>query len=298
MSETPRKSVAFFESVQNAGQSIMAFGHSVVEKVANLFADDADEDEAPIFTRGEELEEEADESLMRGNGYELSFMAYHRPERHQLPYFFTSQLGAPFPSYHCNPTQKFPSRWTQIPNVRPPVENIVAPRIRLGPRELNEDKQQLMDEMRKAVRIEGKNQPKPRVLNLSHQALGDPYQYEALVTFLDLNRQIDELNLNDNELEDINDLDLENIRILHLSRNNIATFMSIPSLPNCKELYVCENFITGLSGLTSSKFPVLEKIGMAANPFERAEKSRETIAKTLKTLKKVDNMDAEKLRNS
>src|SRR3989338_9647967 len=61
-------------------------------------------------------------------------------------------------------------------------------------------------------------------LNLAYQCLGDPYQYEAFVTFMDLNRNVKILNLNDNELEDINDLNLNSVVRLHVSRNNFVSF--------------------------------------------------------------------------
>jgi hypothetical protein len=220
--------------------------------------------------------------LPRGQGYELSFMHHKDPTMHSKPYFFTTQLGSPFPSYHSNPLPNFPARWCSIPNVRPPCESLTAPRIRLAPIELGKHIN-VLEKMTNAAASEG-SQPHTRTLNLSHQALGDPYQAAALRAFVSLNRYIDTLNLNDNELEDILDLDLSEVRCLHLSHNNFVSFDGIPPLPKCEILHLKDNFLSGYSGLTKSKFPRLRYLTIDLNPIEHDPKLWDRLRDHIPTL--------------
>lgn len=227
----------------------------------------------------------------RGHGFQLSFMHHAEPKNHDKPYFFTTQLGAPHPSYHTNPLPSFPARWTTIPNVKMPCESIIAPRIRLGPQELERifpTKQMLR--MRDAASSEGSNQPKTTTLNLSHQALGDPYQYEAFVTFMALNKHVKVLNLNDNELEDITDLELPEVVRLHLSNNNFISFDALPDLPMCEELFLTDNFLSGLSGLSESKFPRLRVLNVVRNPVHHIANYRTIVLNQIATIEEIDGV--------
>ena len=219
-----------------------------------------------------------------GKGFNLSFMHYKDPTLHAKPYFFTSQLGSPFPSYHSNPQPKFPARWTLIPGVRPPCENLTAPRIRLAPQELV-PKVDVFRKMRNVGHSES-TQGDVKVLNLSHQCLGDEYQLYGLLAFLAINKEVEVLNLNDNELEDIIVLEevVKKVRVLHLSHNNFVAFDSLPYFPNLERLYVNDNFFSGFDGLTSSRFPKLKYINIDLNPIQHKHGVTVTFKDRLPTL--------------
>lgn len=234
-------------------------------KVTKFFSG-AEDDEAPVL-----VDDIDDSDLLRNNpvkgfGYNISYCHYQDLSAHPKSFFWTSPLGDPFPSYHNNPMPDFHARWTLIPNIKMPCESITAPRIRLGPTELKV-RQKVLAKMRLASSRESQT-PTPNVLNLSHQTLGDPYQYEAFITFWEINKTAQVLSLVDNELDDILDLDLTNVKKMYLSRNNFSTFHNIPEMPNCEELHINQNFITSTKGLTSSKYPKLRKLSMLANPAE------------------------------
>lgn len=268
---------------------LTSYGQALERAATNLF--EGNPAASGVFDEGpSEFEvgvDPRDADFPVGKGFELSFMHYKNPAMHSKPYFFTTQLGSPFPSYHSNPLPKFPARWTLINGVKPPCENLTAPRIRLAPQELV----QKTDILRKMAEcgVSESTQPHVTVLNLSHQALGDPYQYQALAAFLAVNRFVEVLNLNDNELEDITDLEpyLENVRVLHVGCNNFVTFDSLPKLPKCEELYLKNNFVSGFVGFTSSRFPSLKVIDIDLNPIEHVKKLEENIRDRVPTVVRV-----------
>jgi hypothetical protein len=222
-----------------------------------------------------------------GTGYELEAKYYQNPTGMERPYYFTSKLGAPFPSYHSNPEAFFPPRWTSVRDAKLPVENITAPRIRLGPREL-ESRHLLYKAMTREAAKLTDVRPKPKVMNLCHQVLGDPYQFEALKLQLTLNATVEVLNLNDNELDDITSLPLQAVKKLYLDNNSICSFLQIPDLPNCTELILTSNFITGYSGLEEKRFPKLRKICVHGNPVCTKLNHRNEIVRRLPNLMFVD----------
>eukprot|EP00658_Telonema_sp_P-2_P008776 TRINITY_DN13315_c0_g1_i6.p1 TRINITY_DN13315_c0_g1~~TRINITY_DN13315_c0_g1_i6.p1 ORF type:complete len:209 (-),score=77.44 TRINITY_DN13315_c0_g1_i6:91-717(-) len=165
-------------------------------------------------------------------------------------------------------------------------DSLTAPRIRLAPNEL-EEKFELIEQLHLAAGAQSVT-PQPRVLNLCHQSLGDAYQYDCLRAFLRMNATIETLNLDGNELEDITDLHMPNVKKLYISENNFATFSSIPDMPNLEELYMKRNFITSTLGLSSGKFPRLKKICIFANPYEAKRDYRDELVKCLPTLIAID----------
>lgn len=265
------------------------YGSRLEGMAANIF-DDPDEDVADANTNDHDgLFEHP--PLPKGQGYQLSFMHHKDPSLHTKPYFLTSQLGAPFPSYHSNPQPRFPARWTLIPKVRPPVESILAPRIRLGPNELGQ-KIKILDKMNEAGYQEGTDQPMPVSLNLTHQCLGDPYQYEMLKAFLSVNSMVQVLNLNDNELEDITDLRMDHVVKLHLSLNNFVSFIALPaSLPMLEELHVKNNFLSTLVGFDSSRFPRLRRVSIDLNPLQHMENIFDEMHSRVPTLEVLTGSD-------
>lgn len=222
-----------------------------------------------------------------GTGYELEAKYYKDPTGMERPYYFTSKLGAPFPSYHSNPEAFFPPRWTSIRDAKLPVETLTAPRIRLGPREL-EARHLLLKAMTREASKPTEHKPRPKVLNFGHQVLGDPYQFEALKLQLALNSTVEVLNLNDNELDDITSLPLDNVKKLYLDNNSVSSFLQLPPLPNCIELILTNNFITGFSGLEEERFPKLRKICVHGNPVCTNLKHRNEVVKRLPKLLFVD----------
>lgn len=276
-----------------AGFSFGAWASGVKSKVSNLFGGGEEEEGDPELVDDDLLEEETEENQNRGFGYELSWRYNKYPANHAKPFYFTTQLGDPFPSYHENPEPHFPPRWTSIPDVKPPCENLTAPRIRLGPQELKEF-DVVMDKMRAAVALET-HRPQPKILNLSHQSLGDPYQLEALETFLDLNNSVEVLNLSNNEIENLTTISIPHVRKLYLSKNSIASFFALPSLPACEELYLAENFITSTAGLTETKFPNLRILNLFGNPLEQMGNYRRLVLKAYPAIEQIDGVPAEKI---
>jgi len=276
----------FFGGVANIGKHIESAAMSLFDS-GNAADDDAEKVGGELFIESEEQ----DKCLVpTGHGYEFGYMYYKNDQNNDSTYFYTTQLGAPFPSYHSNPLPNFPARWTSIPRVKPPVESVVAPRIRLGPRELSVKLVTIMGKIREAATSE-EDQPLATTLNLSHQCLGDPYQYEAFVTFIDLNRFVRVLNLNDNELDDITDLDLPNCVKLYVSHNSFVSFYGLPELPVCEELYATNNFFSGLAGLSDSRFPKLRILNVDRNPIEHLEDYRKAIRERVPTVHFVDDQE-------
>jgi hypothetical protein len=260
-----------------------------------------------IFATAAAMREKEINKQLTGHGYNLSFVHHKNRTAYDKPYFFASPVGAPFPSYHSNPMPNFPARWTQIPGVRPPCETLIAPRIRLAPKELTAERRTDMDRMRYTANEEYERNRKGKLdidgkeshegtnveieaLNLSFQGLGDPYQYEAFVTFMDLNRNVRILNLNDNELEDITDLHLDTVVRLHLSRNNFVSFEGVPPLKNCEELFLSENFLSSFRGLNASNFPKLRVLNADHNPIAMTSDYREALKDAIPTLQYVDGL--------
>ena len=240
-----------------------------------------DEDDNP-FARTQER------PVPRGHGYELSYMYHKHKELHRKPYFPTSQLGTPFPSYHTNPLPAFPARWTRIPGVRPPIESLTAPRVRLGPQELQERHATLGDIRKHGAGERTEEQPVAAMLNLCSQALGDTYQMPGFLAFMALHKTVVVLNLGDNELEDLSELELPCCKKLHLSKNNIVTFHALPQLPVCEALYLHDNFISSADGLHADKFPKLKSITLRKNPLEHRDDYPAFVWKRLETLDNVD----------
>jgi hypothetical protein len=270
----------FFGAVANIGKN--------VSKAAGVMfsLDDDDGDGELIIGDGFSGANFEVQTVPTGHGYELGYMYYQNPDSHRSAYFFTTQLATPFPSYSSNPLPNFPPRVAAIPNVKPPVESIIAPRIRLGPRELSE-KTAVLAKMRDTATAED-DQPECVTLNLAHQCLGDMYQYPAFVTFMDLNRCVRVLNLCDNELDDITDLQLPVCEKLYLSHNSFVSFLHVPELPNCRELYMSDNFLSGFAGLDGDRFPKLRVLVVALNPIEHVEEYRKAVHKCVPTIEVVD----------
>lgn len=274
--------------------AISGFGNALKNKVTGFFGNAVEDDDAPAIVDDMLEEEEQAVNTIRGEGYQLSWMMHHNPHANNRSWFFTSPLGDPFPSYHTNPAPHFPARWTLVEGVKDPCESLTAPRIRLAPREL-QHVHETIERLTEAASAE-ETRTRPRVLNLSHQTLGDPYQYSSLVAFVDLNKTVEVLNLIDNQLEGITALNLPRVKKLYLSNNAFASFLAIPALPECEELYMTHNFITSTVGLTSDKFPKLKKLTLYGNPIDAQPFYRRVVARQLPTLEMIDKVDVRAMR--
>jgi hypothetical protein len=288
------RSGGFFSKLKNIGQSVK-------KKVNGFFSEEDDEDiamnELGDLASEDEIEKEHLEGQF-GSNYELSF-AYHAfPDAHPRSFYFTSQLGDPFPSYHSNPDPFFPPRWTSIKGVQLPVENLTAPRIRLAPKEL-EARHEVLDALTKAAIAQQGARPKPKVINLQSQRLGDPFQQRALLLFLELNKTAEVFNLSDNELEDLREFpQLTMCKKLFLADNNISSVEKMPPVfPNLEELVLTNNFITGFDGINKSRFPKLRVLKAYGNPVFSHEFFAENICKAIPTLQVLDWMSAQTVRS-
>jgi len=197
------------------------------------------------------------------------------------PYFVTKD-GAPFVSYCQNPEKAFPARWTRIPSVKRPVTGIRAPRIRVGPREVEEDPVRL-----EALQTVTGQELIPE-LNLTHQSLGDTYQFVALKTFLRLNSRVTVLCLGDNELFTLEGIELPDTVTLHLSRNAFCSFEAIPALPSLTTLYLMNNFISDTTGLSKAKYPLLQRLTLKGNPITQKENYVNSVMDAVSALKFLD----------
>mmetsp|Transcript_35546 Transcript_35546/g.41468 ORF Transcript_35546/g.41468 Transcript_35546/m.41468 type:complete len:310 (-) Transcript_35546:106-1035(-) len=270
------------------------FGGSPKHEKSSGFAsssdfDETDDDQLKTEASLQSLQENRG-ALYAGTGYQLSTKNYADPSGMPRSYYFVTKTGAPFPSYHHNPEAFFPPRWTSVRDAKIPIENLTAPRVRLAPKEL-EERYVLYREMaytalrRQATEVT----PKVRVLNLSHQLLGDPYQLAALKATLSLNcNGLEVLSLTDNDISDLTELPIQSVKKLYLEQNSISSFLQIPPLPHCTELILTNNFITSLVGLEAERFPKLLKICVHGNPICTDLAHRWKIVKLLPQLKFVD----------
>lgn len=269
-------------------------GSPKYEKSSGGFASssDFDDEDEQLKTEAslQSLQQENQGPLYAGTGYQLAAKNYTDPSGMPRPYYFVTKTGAPFPSYHHNPEPFFPPRWTSIRGAKIPIENITAPRVRLAPKELEERYVLYREMANTALRRQQEEQtPKVRVLNLSHQLLGDPYQLAALKATLALNcNGLEVLNLADNDITDLTDLPIQSVKKLYLDQNSISCFIQIPPLPECTELIITNNFITSFTGLDTERFPKLKKICVHGNPICTDLAHRWKIAKLLPGLMFVD----------
>ena len=202
--------------------------------------------------------------------------------------YFVSKDSAPFPSYCSAPEKAFPARWTAIPDARRPVSGLRCPRIRVGPNEVEGTGSTRFSALQTIASQE--KQKLIAELNLMHQALGDPYQFVALKTFLSLNSRVTVLCLSDNELSSLIGIELPDTEVIHLSRNAFCTFEALPPLPACTTMHITNNFIGDTVGLDSDKYPRLRVLTLKGNPMTRKAGYVGSVAGAICTLKFLDNM--------
>ena len=105
-------------------------------------------------------------------------------------------------------------------------------------------------------------------MNLSYQALGDPYQLKNFERVLMRLLRCTKLQLMDNSLTDLSRVSLPNCTELHLNRNCFQSFKKLPKCPNLEHLNLTENNISKLNGLSSLKKCPLKSLVLTRNPVE------------------------------
>jgi len=105
-------------------------------------------------------------------------------------------------------------------------------------------------------------------VNLSYQALGDPYQLKNFERVLMRLVRCKQLQLMDNSLSELSRVCLPNCTMLHLNRNCFQSFKKLPKCPNLEYLNLTENNISKLNGLSSLKKCPLRSLVLTRNPVE------------------------------
>eukprot|EP01064_Diplonema_japonicum_P031570 TRINITY_DN56_c1_g1_i1.p1 TRINITY_DN56_c1_g1~~TRINITY_DN56_c1_g1_i1.p1 ORF type:complete len:294 (+),score=59.15 TRINITY_DN56_c1_g1_i1:144-1025(+) len=273
-----------------------AFLGSFWSKGAGLISKMLDEDEEEEFSGQKTFKSKDMEEASAEGGMEATAYREHTYNLQRVPYknsqfcnedsYWLLRSGMPFPSYHANPTRDMPARWVDIEGVKPPVEDLRAPRIRLAPQEL-ERRGKMID----VIRIKAENDPRNapvEILNLGYQDLGDSYQLSQLAAFLTVNRSVKKVCLTDNNLLSLIDVPLPSCKVLYLSRNQFITWDALPVMPSLQELYISYNFISNTNGLSLVKFPMLRKLVLEGNPLAEAPNYRSKVKKACPGLVWVD----------
>ncbi|KAI2653353.1 Neuroserpin [Labeo rohita] len=114
----------------------------------------------------------------------------------------------------------------------------------------------------------------PRVLNLSYQDLGDPYQLENFIRILRRLIRVERLQLVDNALRDLSSVRLPRCKILNLHRNNLTSIRQLPKVPEIQHLCLSENSISSLGELSLLRSTPLRSLTLKRNPCQFLEDYR------------------------
>jgi len=127
-----------------------------------------------------------------------------------------------------------------------------------------------------------------QAVNLSYQALGDPYQLKNFERVLMRLVRCKQLQLIDNSLSDLSRVCLPNCTVLHLNRNCFQSFKKLPKCPNLENLNLTENNISKLNGLSSLKKCPLRSLVLTRNPVEYITNFRHKVFSALPQLELLD----------
>ncbi|XP_016403022.1 uncharacterized protein LOC107736016 [Sinocyclocheilus rhinocerous] len=130
----------------------------------------------------------------------------------------------------------------------------------------------------------------PRVLNLSYQELGDPYQLENFMRILRRLIRVERLQLVDNALRDLSSVRLPRCKILNLHRNNLTSIRQLPKVPEIQHLCLSENSISSLSELSLLKSTPLRSLTLKRNPCQFLEDYRSRVFSCLPKLQVLDGI--------
>ena len=181
-----------FSSFSNFARAVSNSALGILKEGSNFVARALGETEPPAPKSFRRRASSQTSSLVKGEErkYNLQRVPYAHKDGHTESDYWLLRSGLPFPSYHSNPTRGMPCRWVDIENVSQPVEDLRAPRIRLRPKELEQRGKALEVIKLKALAEDTSQQTKISTLNLSYQDLGEPYQFEQLMAYLDVNRYV------------------------------------------------------------------------------------------------------------
>nr|XP_020835805.1 acidic leucine-rich nuclear phosphoprotein 32-related protein-like isoform X1 [Phascolarctos cinereus] len=127
-------------------------------------------------------------------------------------------------------------------------------------------------------------------LNISFQALGDPYQADNLNRILRRLIRVRTLWLVDNSLTDLSAIRLPRCKELNVSKNCFTSFKQLPKIPETRHLSLAENQIATLSGLSSLQSTPLESLMLKRNPCEFHQNYRKQVFSSLPNLKVLDGV--------
>uniref|UniRef100_A0A8C5L445 Leucine rich repeat containing 77 n=1 Tax=Jaculus jaculus TaxID=51337 RepID=A0A8C5L445_JACJA len=120
--------------------------------------------------------------------------------------------------------------------------------------------------------------------------LGELYQVENFNRILRRLIRVETLWLVDNSLVDLSAIRLPRCRILNLNRNYLTSFKQLPKIPQIQHLFLAENYIETLAGLSSLQCTPLESLTLKRNPCEFHQNYRKRVFSCLPNLKMLDGI--------
>uniref|UniRef100_A0A8D0I741 Uncharacterized protein n=2 Tax=Sus scrofa TaxID=9823 RepID=A0A8D0I741_PIG len=127
-------------------------------------------------------------------------------------------------------------------------------------------------------------------LNISFQDLGDPYQVANFNRILRRLIRVETLWLVDNSLVDLSAIRLPSCRVLNMNKNHLTSFKQLPKIPQIQHLFLAENHIETLTGLSSLQCTPLESLTLKRNPCEFHQNYRKQVFSCLPNLKMLDGI--------
>ncbi|XP_045708032.1 uncharacterized protein LOC123827540 [Phyllostomus hastatus] len=127
-------------------------------------------------------------------------------------------------------------------------------------------------------------------LNISFQDLGDPYQVTNFNRILRRLIRVETLWLVDNSLVDLSAIRLPSCRVLNMNKNHLTSFKQLPKIPQIQHLFLAENHIETLTGLSWLQHTPLESLVLKRNPCEFYQNYRKRVFSCLPNLKMLDGI--------
>ncbi|XP_032197697.1 acidic leucine-rich nuclear phosphoprotein 32-related protein-like isoform X2 [Mustela erminea] len=120
--------------------------------------------------------------------------------------------------------------------------------------------------------------------------LGDPYQVANFNRILRRLIRVETLWLVDNSLVDLSAIRLPRCRVLNMNKNHLTSFKQLPKIPQIQHLFLAENHIESLTGLSSLWCTPLESLMLKRNPCEFHQNYRKRVFSCLPNLKMLDGI--------
>ncbi|XP_067946862.1 uncharacterized protein [Watersipora subatra] len=199
------------------------------------------------------------------------------------------------------PSHKFQHTiWHELRATEVKGDQLKAPRVREGPESKEEtfytDTDNAGDlihhdktgKERVKYRDGQENWEKALEVNLSYQKLDHAYQVKNLSRILHRMRTAEQITLMDNSINDLSNQSFPRCRVANFSKNFIASFKNLPSMPNVVHLVVSFNQIKSVKGL--SRYSKLESLDMTGNGLYYSIGYRQSVFKVLPNLKVLDGV--------